>query len=78
MTGATAHPVLNNLIISRRLNQGLGGAFFTPFDIGALDDVTIDLIIEYTGGRPKMVEGLRKVESIRAQWLKDVKYYRNN
>lgn len=70
--------MLANIVLARNLNSGLGGPFFSPYDVDEVDDVTIDAILEMARGRPKMHDGLQRVDQMKSQWLKEMNYYRRD
>lgn len=62
--GETDEQVLANVLLARRINRVLGGAFVSPWDVNDLPDDEIDSILsverigEYRAGRQKVEESM--------------------
>lgn len=65
MKGTTAYKPLVNVLLARQINQALGGPFVSPWEVGELDDATIDVITSTIKDLPSMQEGLRKIEQVK-------------
>ncbi len=61
--GTTWQPLVD-LLIARRINQVLG-PLIGPWDVPQLDEVTVDLVLGYTGDYSTMQQGFAKIESIK-------------
>jgi hypothetical protein len=52
------------IAVARLINRIMGGALVGPWDIGDLDDVTIDAILAFGQDYTKAVEAEREVQRI--------------
>jgi hypothetical protein len=58
-----------DVLIARRINALLGGAFVAPWEIGELDDATIDAIL-CLDNLPAYQKGYREVQDYVTAWRK--------
>lgn len=65
--GETNEPLLVNVLIARRINSVLGGAFVAPWEVQELpEDITSAILsLEHVNDYR---EGLNQVESVFAKW----------
>lgn len=69
--------MIGDIYRARRINALLGGAFVTPWDLGELDEATLDLFESLTVELPGYRKGQQEVESIFAKWRAEHKTYRH-
>ena len=72
--GYTTDPLLSDVLIARKINEALGGPFLSPWEVKQMPDSEIDVLLEIAKGRPKMVEGMAKVEAHFADFRKRYGY----
>lgn len=56
---------LADLWLAREINRAVGGAFVAPWDVGALDDGTIDLMLALNADLPQMQAAGQRIERIK-------------
>jgi len=70
-TGWVSDPFIADVFRARRINNLLGGAFVTPWDLDKMDEATLDifdgLVIELPGYRKGQQEIDKKFSEWRAQ-----------
>lgn len=68
--GVTNEPLLINVFMARRLNNILGGPFFTPWDIPDLSEDLMDTILSIEEVN-NLKAGMNQVEAIFTKWRSD-------
>lgn len=58
----TSEPNLVNILTARQINQALGGAFISPFEIGSLPDEFIDACMAMQTKLPQLQQARIKME----------------
>jgi hypothetical protein len=66
LKGYTVWDPLVDVLLARQINLALGGPFVSPWEIGELDDATIDVITSVIRDVSPMREGLQVIEQIKA------------
>jgi hypothetical protein len=67
----TAWAPLQDLILARKVNTALGGALVGPWDIGSLDEATLEIIAAYVDELPGLTSGREEIEAALARWRAD-------
>lgn len=67
-TGGTWDADIGDVLIARRINQVCGGAVIAPWEVGQLDDTTIDLYTAMSTDLPQMQSVLKRSADKMAAW----------
>jgi len=68
--------VLANILMARKINQALGGAFVAPWEVDSLDEGTLDAIRGLVEDLPGYQAGMKQVDAVLAHWRKSHPSYR--
>ena len=65
MTGKVGWRPLVNIELAKQINLALGGPFVSPWEVGQLDDATIDMITGTLIDLPPMRRGFQEIKQIK-------------
>lgn len=67
--GAVSDPFLVNVFAAQAINRAHAGAVVSAWDVGELDEETIDVFIGLVRDLPLRREDEARAQAIRMQWL---------
>lgn len=76
-SGAANHPLLARVFLARQINMAHAGAVVSAWDIGELDDSTIDVFVGMVQDLPGMQQAEKNAQTRRAAWLAQHPTYRH-